>query len=315
MTKIKACLILALVACLIQSAPLRTAVAEVVDRIVAEVNNDIITMSELENMAKSVQAQSGIKPTKRDAQKMQREMLETLIDRKLAKVEARRRGIKVEPKEVDEAVAHFKQRSNIPNDETLAKALSNEGLSLKEFRQQIADQLLQERLMAVVVRSKVSINDAEVRRMYEQRFKQGGTQLHLLTLRLPFPPGATNEQKDEMKQKTETILNAVKQGESFREAAGKLSLRPTDVGFVALKDMDPRLAEYLSQLNPKGVVPVETPEGYQLIQLVDRRSGTPPPFEEVAPQIRNILMQQEMNKYFMEWVKTLREKAHIKIML
>ena len=169
--------------------------------------------------------------------------------------------------------------------------------------------------MAVVLRSKVSVNDAEVRRLYEQRFKQGGTQVHLLTLRLPFPPGATDEQKNEMKQKTEAVLSAVKRGESLREAAGKFSLKPTDVGFVPLKDLDPRLAEYLGQLNPKGVAPVETPEGYQLIQLVGRRSGAPPPFEEVAPQIRNILMQQEMNKYFMEWVKTLREKAHIKIML
>jgi peptidyl-prolyl cis-trans isomerase SurA len=315
MTKIKACLIIALVACLLQSALVGTGAAEVVDRIVAVVNNDIITMSELENMARSVQAQSGIKPTKRDAQKMQRDMLEALIDRKLAKVEAKRRGIKVESKEVDEAVADFKKRGNIPDDETLAKALSHEGLSLKEFRQQIADQLLQERLMAVVMRPKVSINDAEVRRVYEERFKRGGTQVHLLTLRLPFPPGATNEQKDEIKQKAETILSAVKRGESLRQAAGKFSLTPSDVGFVAQTDLDPRLAEYLGRLKPKEFAPVETPEGYQLIQVMGRRSGDPPPFEKVAPQIRDLLMQQEMGKYFMEWVKTLREKAHIRIML
>jgi peptidyl-prolyl cis-trans isomerase SurA len=315
MTKIKACLIGALVASLIQFVPVGTGLAEVVDRIVAVVNNDIITMSELENMAKSVQAQSGVKPTKRDAQKMQREMLEALIDRKLAKVEAKRRGIKVDPKEVENAVAQFKRRGNIPDDETLAKALSNEGLSLKEFRQQIADQMLQERLMAVVVGSKVSISDAEVRRLYEQKFKRGGTQVHLLTLRLPFPPGATDEQKVETKQKTEAVLSAVKRGESLREAAGKFSLKPSDVGFVNQTDLDPRLAQYLEQLKPKQVAPVETPEGYQLIQLLSRRSGEPPPFEAVAPKIRDILVQQEMGKYFMEWVKTLREKAHIKIML
>jgi peptidyl-prolyl cis-trans isomerase SurA len=315
MTKIKACLIIALAVGLIQSAPMGTGLAEVVDRIVAEVNNDIITMSELENMTRSIQARSGIKPSKRDAQKMQREMLEALIDRKLAKAEAKRRGIKVSPKEVDEEIAHFKQRSNIPDDETLAKALSNEGLSLKEFKQQMADQLLQERLMALVVRPKISVSDAEVRRLYDQRFKHSGTHVHLLTLRLPFPPGATNEQKAEIKQKTEAILTAVKRGESLREAAGKFSLKPSDVGFVAQSDLDPRLAEYLGQLKPKEVAPVETPEGYQLIQILERRSGEPQPFEAVAPRIRNILMQEEMGKYFSEWVKTLREKAHIKIML
>ena len=51
------------------------------------------------------------------------------------------------------------------------------------------------------------------------------------------------------------------------------------------------------------------------MQVVGRRSGEARPFEEVAPEIRRILQQQEMEKYFAEWVKTLREKAHIKIML
>ncbi len=58
---------------------------------------------------------------------MQREMLDALIDRKLAKAEAKRRGITVTHKEMDEAVAHFKQRNNIPDDETLAKACPKRG--------------------------------------------------------------------------------------------------------------------------------------------------------------------------------------------
>ena len=212
-------------------------------------------------------------------------------------------------------MAHFKQRNNIPDDETFAKGLAQAGLSLKEFKQQIADQMIQERLLVVVVGAKVSVSDAEVRRLYDQRFKKGGTQVHLVTLRMPFPPGATEAQKEEIKQKAETILNAVKRGESFAEAAGKLSLKPSDVGFVSQSDLDPRLAEYLDKLKPKEVAPVATPEGIQLIQVMGRRSGEARPFEEVAPEIRRILQQQEMEKYFTEWAKTLREKAHIKIML
>ena len=81
-------------------------------------------------------------------------------------------------------------------------------------------------------------------------------------------------------------------------------------------DLDPRLAEFLDKLKPKEVAPVVTQEGIQLIQVMGRRSGGEArSFEEVAPEIRRILQQQEMEKYFAEWVKTLREKAHIKIML
>jgi len=315
MSKILEGLVIALVALLVQLALAGTSAAEVVDRIVAQVNDDIITMSEVQNIAKTIQAQSGIKPTASDARKMEREMLEALIDRKLAKAEAKRRGIKVSDKEVNETLARFMQRNNIPDEETLAKGLSQAGLSFKEFKQQIADQLTQERLLSVVVGTKVTISDAEVRRLYDERFKKGGTEVHLVTLRLPFPPGASSQQRDETRQKAETIITDVRRGESLIAAAGKLSLKPTDVGFVSQSDLDPRLAAYLSQLKNKEVAPVETPEGYQLIQIIGRRGGEARPLEEAAPEIRRMLQQQEMQRLFSEWIKTLREKSHIKIML
>ncbi len=292
------------------------AAAEVVDRIVAEVNNEIITMSELQMMAKTVAAQSGVKLKEAENRSVQLQMLNALIDRKLAKAEAKRRGITVSPKELDEALARFKQRSNIPDDEALAKALSQEGISFKEFKQQIADQMTQDRLIQVAMRSKSpAISDAEVRRLYDQRFKQGGSQIHLISVKMPFPPGASQEQKSEMNRKADALINMTGQGKSMLEAASKLGLDATDLGFVSQTDLDPRLAAYLEKLKPKEVAPIETPQGYQLIQLVERRSGGGRPFEEVAPEIRRILMEQEMQKQFGEWVKTLREKAHIKIML
>jgi len=315
MTKIEWRLLITLAAVLITLMLAGKGVGEVVDRIVAEVNNEIITLSELENMAKSIEAQAGGQPKGPEAKKMQREMLEALIDRKLAKAEAKRRGIVLSDKELDAAMAQFKQRNNIPDDETFAKGLAQAGLSIKEFRQQIADQMTQERLLVVVVGTKISVSDTEVRRLYEQQFKKGGTQVHIVTLRMPFPPGATEAQKDEAKQKAETIVNAIKGGESLAEAAGKLSLKASDVGFVSQSDLDPRLAEYLDKLKPKEVAPILTQEGIQLMQVVGRRSGEARPFEEAAPEIRRILQQQEMEKYFTEWVKTLREKAHIKVML
>jgi len=316
MSKTKGRFLVALVGVLFQLTLAGTGAAEVVDRIVAVVNNEIITMSELQNMAKTIEAQSGAGPKGQDEKKMLSEMLNALIDRKLAKAEAKRRGIVLTEKEVNEAVARFKQRSNIPDDETFAKGLSQAGLSLKEFRQQLADQMVQERLMVVVVGTKVSISDTEIRRVYDQRFKKGGSQVHLVTLRLPYPPGATQVQQEETKQKAETILNAVKRGESFEEAAGKQSLTISDEGFVSQNDLDPRLAEFLSKLKPKEMAPVVSQEGIQLIQVVGHRSGGEArAFEEVAPEIRRVLHQQEMEKFFFEWAKTLREKAHIKIML
>jgi peptidyl-prolyl cis-trans isomerase SurA len=93
-------LLIALVACLIQLFLAGRGASEVVDRIVAEVNDDIITMSELKSMAKNFEAKQGIAPSPTEDREIQRQLLETLINRKLARVEAKKRGMGLTDKEM-----------------------------------------------------------------------------------------------------------------------------------------------------------------------------------------------------------------------
>jgi peptidyl-prolyl cis-trans isomerase SurA len=290
--------------------------AEVVDRIVAEVNDDIITQSELDAMARSIQAHSGQLPKGKDAQGLKREMLEAMVDRKLARAEAKKRGITVADKDVDQAMEEFKKNNKIPDDDALNQALSKAGLTLKEFRQQIADQLQQQRLIHVAVATKANVSEADVRRAYDEHFKEGGDQLHLRSIKMPYPPGATEAQKEEMKRKAEAALQDCQKGVSFAEIARKYSVSQTDMGLMSKSDLDPRLVEFLSRLKPGEVAPLQTSQGFQLIQLVKRQSGGQArTYEEAAPEIRKILLQRDMAKQFSEWIKTLRAKAHVKIML
>jgi parvulin-like peptidyl-prolyl isomerase len=314
MSKNRAKLLIAFVACLLPLFLARPGGSEVVDRIVAEVNDEIITSSEVQYMAKALEAQAGMKPTGKEDRQIQRKMLDTLINRKLARAEAKKRGIAMSDKEIAQALNDFKERNNLPNDEALSQALSQAGLTLNEFKQQITDQFIQNRLMIAVVGSKVVVQDADIRKIYEGKFKESGVQMHLRVIRLPYPPGATEAQKVELKDKAETIMKEARQGVPFPEIASKLSVSQTDLGYVAVSDVDPKLAEHLTRLKPKEVLPVEAPEGFQLFQLVDRRTGQARSFEEAAPEIKNMLMEQEAEKHFEEWVKGLRDKAHIKIM-
>jgi peptidyl-prolyl cis-trans isomerase SurA len=290
-------------------------VGEVVDRIVAQVNDEIITMSELEQTAKATQAQSGQNPLGRESKAFQRQMLDSLIDRKLALAEAKKRGISLSDRELDQALEEFKKRNDLADDAALTKALSQAGMTLKELKQQISDQMIQDRMVQVAVGAKTMVSDADVRRVYEESTKEGGNQVHLKMIQVLFPPEATTAQKEELRRKVEAILKEVQEGRSFSEAARKHSVSEADLGFIPLSDMAPPLIEYLKRLRPGEVAPVQSPEGFQLMQLVARRSGPPRSFEEVAPEIRRALMRQEMGKRFSEWVKTLKDKAFIKIML
>lgn len=290
--------------------------AKVVDRVVAVVNDEVISLSELELMAKSIQAQPGLESRFGSEQALQRQMLEALIDQKLAKAEAKRRGIDVTEKELTEAMEAFKQQNHLPDDAALAQALAKTGVTLNELKQKIKDQIIQDRLMLVAVGAKVALTDEEMRRFYEQEYpKTGGNRVHLQIIPLLYPTGATQAQRDEIRQRAEIILKEYRQGVSLEELRKRHSLPMQDLGFIAESDLAPQLAEFLRQLKPGQVGPIETPQGFQLVQLVERRSGTPKSFEEAKPEINKILLRQKMGKQFSEWLKGLRDKAHIKIML
>jgi peptidyl-prolyl cis-trans isomerase SurA len=287
----------------------------VVDRIVAQVNEEIITLSELEQAAKSVASQMDVKSGVKQDLAFQRQMLESLIDRKLALAEAKKRGITISDRDLEESLQQFRKRNTLTDDATFTKALTQAGLTLKELKQQISDQIMQERMVQVAVGTKTTVSEADIRRIYDSSTKEGGSQVHLRVINAPFPPGATQAQKEELRQKMDLILKEVKEGRSFAATAKKYAVDEADLGFISQGDMNPQLAEHLKRLRPGEVAPVQTPGGFQLLQLVDRRSGASRSYEEAAPEIRRMLLQQDMEKRFGDWVKTLREKAFIKIML
>ena len=292
--------------------------AEVVDRIVAVVNDEIITMSELEQATRMIQPEAGINPKSKEGQALKREMLEALIDRKLAKAEAKRRGIEIADKEIDRAVEDFKKRNRLPDDATMNQALAKAGLTLKELRQHLADQIQQERLVFIAMGAKkTEVTEAEVRRFYDAHLKEGGSggdQVHLQVINMPYPPGATAGQKEEVQKRAETILKEYRLGGSLAEVQRKHSLTGQDLGFINQGDLNPQLAELIGKLRPGEVAPIQSTEGFKLVVLVAKRSGKPRSYEEVAPEIRQLLANQSIQKQFAEWVKTLRGKAHIKIM-
>jgi peptidyl-prolyl cis-trans isomerase SurA len=290
--------------------------AEVVDRVVAVVNDEVISLSEVEMMAKSLQAQPGVDSRFGSKEALRRQMLEALIHQKLARAEAKRRGIEITDKEVTEAIEDFKKQNHLPDDAALAQALAKGGMTLDELKQRIKDQIIRDRLIMLTMRSKVTLTDEEMRRFYEQEYpKAAGSRVHLQIIPILYTGGVTAEQKDEIRRKAEIILREHRQGVSLDELRKRHSLPMQDLGFMAESDLDWNLAQFLQKLKPGEVGIIETPQGFQLVQVVARRDGTPKSFEEATPEIRRILMSQKMGQHFSEWVKGLREKAHIKIML
>jgi peptidyl-prolyl cis-trans isomerase SurA len=289
--------------------------AEVVERILAVVNDEVITKSEVDQMAKAMQSQPGMKLPD-NPKELQKQLVDALIMQKLAKAEAKRRGITVSDKEVDQAFAEFKKRNNIESDEVLAKGLAKEGMTVKGLKQQIGDQMTQERLVGIVAAGKAVIPEAEVRAFYDKEYpKTGGGQIHLKVLNMPFPPGATEAQKEEVRKKAELILQEYRKGVSWEALREKYNILIQDMGFIPESDLAPELVQFLGRVKTGETAPVQTLQGFQLIQVVERKDSKTRTFEEAAPEIREMLQRREMEKTFKEWIKTQREKSHIKLMM
>ncbi len=288
--------------------------AEVVERILAVVNDDVITKSEVDQMAKAMQAQPGM-PTV-SGKELEKKLLDAMITQKLALVEAKRRGITVSDKEVQAAYDDFKKRNNIEDDATLAKALAKEGMTVKGLKKQMQDQMLTERLMSIVAAGKAVVTDKQVHDFYDKEFpKATGGQVHLKILNMPYPPGATEAQKEEVKKKAELILQENRKGVSWEQLRDKYSVMLQDMGFIKESDLDPELVQFLGKVKTGETAPIQTLKGFQLVQVVDRKDSKTLSFEQAAPKIRELLERQEVEKTFKEWIKAQKDKSHIKIMM
>jgi peptidyl-prolyl cis-trans isomerase SurA len=288
--------------------------AEVVERILAVVNDDVITKSEVDQMAKAMQSQPGMQMV--SGKELEKKLLDAMITQKLALVEAKRRGITVADKEVQAAFDDFKKRNNIEDDATLAKALAREGMTVKGLKKQIHDQMLTERLMSIVAAGKAVVTDKQVHDFYDKEFpKATGGQVHLKILNMPYPPGATDAQKEEVKKKAEMILQENRKGASWEQLRDKYSVMLQDMGFIKESDLDPELVQFLGKVKVGETAPIQTLKGFQLVQVVERKDSKSLPFEQAAPKIRELLEHRDMENSFKEWIKAQKGKSHIKIMM
>ena len=148
--------------------------AKIVDRIVAVVNDDIISLRELNQAIKPYSDK--IKRLNYSSEKKQEmlfkvreDFLDQLINRKLTDQKIKRSKISVREKEIDLALERIKKTSLL-TDEELRKALSQEGLSMEEYRESLKEQLLRTRLVNLEVRSKIIITEEDINSYYKKNY-------------------------------------------------------------------------------------------------------------------------------------------------
>lgn len=298
---------------------------EVVDRIVAIVNDDIISLFELEQAFKPYTEKVkslGYPPDKEQEVlfKVRGDILSQLIDQKLTDQETRKAQISVGEKEIHSAIERIKE-SNFYTDEDMRKALEKQGLTMEEFRKRIKDEILRSRLLNFEVKSKIVITKEEVKSYYEDNrdLYRGGKKYHLRNILMKVPEIGDDSKNADVKKKMESILEKLKAGQPFEKMAAQYSESSSasgggDLGVFEEDVLSPQIQEAIKGMNAGEFTPVlDTDLGYQIFFIQEIKDLPGKSLEEATPEIEEKLFKEIVNKKFQSWLEDLRKRSHIKI--
>jgi peptidyl-prolyl cis-trans isomerase SurA len=299
--------------------------AEIVDRIVAVVNDDIITLFELNRSIEPYEDKIHALgyPEEKERRmffKVREGVLNQLIDKKIEDQQIKRSNIKISEEQIDQTIEQVKEK-NFFTDEDLRHALAKDGLTMEAYRDKIKGEILRTRLVNLEVKSKIVITEEDIAAYYEKHLDTyGGKQkYHLRNILITIPTFADESKKLEVQAKTDEILNELKAGESFETAARNYSESSTasdggDLGLFEIDSLSPQLQKAIKGMKPGEFTPVlETDQGYQIFFLQEIIKSPGKSLEEVSPDIQQILFEENTNKKYQEWIEGLRKKSVIKI--
>lgn len=273
--------------CLALALPAGAATAPVeVDRIVAVVNNEVITALELRervNQATRQLQRQGVELP--PAGVLERQLLEQLIVEHAQLQLARDSSLRIDDATLDRAIASIAQNNRIDTEE-LRRRLEADGVSWEQFRKQIRTEMLISRLREREVNSRVAVTDAEINNFLNNNPDALSGEEYLVEhILLRAPEGATPQQIEALRAKAEAVMTRLRSGEDFARVAAATSDAPDAINGGSLgwrqRDRLPALfAEAARQLQPGEITPpLRSAAGVHILKLVDKRGG-----DGVAPQ-------------------------------
>jgi len=299
--------------------------AELVDRIVVVVNDEIITLTELNGLLKpyigKMDAMGQNPEKKRQVLYTLREkMLNQLINDKLTDEEVSHYEMKATEEEIDNAVERIKS-ANYHTDEDFRKILAAEGVTVEEYRNDLKGQILRSRVVDYEVRSKVVITKEDILLYYKANPKKyaGKKRYHLRNILMSPSSFADEETRQELLEKMKDILVQIEKGESFSYLAriysqAQFAEEGGDLGFFNFDDLSPKIKDALKGLKTgESTAVLNTEQGFQIFYIEAIEDAPAKPLEEVSQEIEKILYTEQVNKRFEVWVEGMRAKSHIKI--
>ena len=311
----------------------------VIEEIVARVNNEIVTRSEYvrsrDQLKQEVQQQEPGNAERAFAEK-QRDVLRDLIDQQLLLQKGKDLGITGDT-ELVKKLDEMRKQMNLNSMEELEKAAEAQGASYEEFKQNLRNQIITQRVIGQEVGSKMAMNKEDVQKFYNEHKnemeRQEAVRLSEILIApkppvkplgpdgKPVPPTEAENQAalDAAHAKALDLLDQIHKGGTFEDLAKKDSDGPSakdggDLNYFNRGALAKELEDKVFALKAGDVTDViRTKQGYVILQVTEHQAAGIPTLKEAEPRIQDALYMQRLQPALRTYLTTLREQAFIDI--
>jgi peptidyl-prolyl cis-trans isomerase SurA len=313
-------------------APSQSSDMTVVEEIIARVNSSIISRSDLKRSEEQLVAeQSKADPSvPAESQPQQKDLLRDLIDTQLLSQKAEELGISADT-DVVKRLDELRKQMHAESMEDLEKAAQAQGVSFEEFKQNLKNSIVTQRVIQQEVGAHISVTQQEIQAFYDQHKAelQRPEQVRLSEILMSTHPAASgqtaapaasgDEAVAQAKAKADAIYAQLVKGAKFDDLAQKNSGGPTaaqggDLEYFKRGTLSKQLEDQVFGLKAgQFTEPVRTNQGWVILKVTEHQSEGVPTLKEVEPQIQERLYMTKMQPALREYLTKLRENAFIDI--
>jgi peptidyl-prolyl cis-trans isomerase SurA len=285
---------------------------EVVDRIIAIVNDDMVTLTELERYVHVEKHGKFVSVNEYFRNIQLRDKLDAFIENLLIKQQAKKLKADVSDKEINSIIENIKKQYLITEEE-LKEQLKKDNVEYNDFIDGLKTNVLRNKVLSQVISPEVIVKDSDLIAFYNQHineFREEEYKLKQIFI--------SNNQPDPQK-KVMAAYSRLKEGNSFEDTAKAFSDDPSsaeggDIGYVRSDELIPVLKEALRTVTPGSYTEVvKTPYGFVILKLVEIRKGDTIIFAVVKDKIHERIVQEETEKRYKDYVEKLRKSSYIEV--
>jgi peptidyl-prolyl cis-trans isomerase SurA len=309
----------------------------VIEEIIARVNNEIVTRTEFirsrDQLKQEIQQQDTGNPDKAFADR-QADVLRDLIDQQLLLQKGKDLGITGDT-ELVKRLDEMRKQMNLGSMEELEKAAEAQGASFEEFKQNLRNQIITQKVISNEVGNHLSMNKGDEQKFYDdhkaemERPEQVRLSEILIAPKTPVKPNGANGKPEEpteaettaalaaAKAKADDVLDQIHKGGNFADLSKKNSDGPSakdggDLSYFKRGTLSKELEDKVYPLKIGDVTDViRTKQGYVILQVTEHQMAGIPTLKEVEPRIQDALYMQKLQPALRIYLTTLREQAFI----